>query len=172
MFAGATVMFTRATVVSLAATVVFVAADANPQTHLGARRLCTRENALFVRKIEVHKYPRLRPATSLVLCETTAIFGVTAIIPGGTTTMPVAIRNCSWNSRNYRRLPECPLEPCRNCLEVPGFFCRFVPGNSPGLGVGYRGCGVRWALLVSFHTYRASQCALPHYLSSTPKPPK
>ena len=49
MFAGGTVMFTRATVMSVAATVMFVAADAN-QAFLGARRLCTRENALFVRK--------------------------------------------------------------------------------------------------------------------------
>ena len=45
-------MFTRVTVVSVAATVVFVAADANP-AFLGARRLCTRENAIFVRKPEV-----------------------------------------------------------------------------------------------------------------------
>ena len=52
MFAGATVMSTRATVMSVAATVVFVAADANP-AFLGARRLCTRENAVFVRKIKV-----------------------------------------------------------------------------------------------------------------------
>ena len=52
MFAGGTVMFTRATVMSVAATVMFVAADANP-AFLGARRLCTRENAVFVRKIEV-----------------------------------------------------------------------------------------------------------------------
>ena len=48
----ATVMFTRATVMSVAATVVFVAADANP-AFLGAWRLCTRENAVFVRKNEV-----------------------------------------------------------------------------------------------------------------------
>ena len=33
-------------------------------------------------------------------------------------------RNVPWNYRN-----------------VPG-FCRFVPGNSPGLGIGYRGCFV------------------------------
>ena len=52
MFAGGTVMFTRVTVVSVAATVMFVAADANP-AFLGARRLCTRENAVFVRKTEV-----------------------------------------------------------------------------------------------------------------------
>ena len=52
MFAGGTVMFTRVTVMSVAATVMFVAADANP-TFLGARRLCTREIAVFVRKIEV-----------------------------------------------------------------------------------------------------------------------
>ena len=52
MFAGGTVMFTRGTVMSVAATVVFVAADANP-AFLGARRLCTRENAVFVRKTEV-----------------------------------------------------------------------------------------------------------------------
>ena len=47
-----TVMFARAAVMSVAATVMFVAADANP-AFLGARRLCTRENAVFVRKIEV-----------------------------------------------------------------------------------------------------------------------
>ena len=52
MFAGGTVMFMRATAMSVAATVMFVAADANP-AFLGARRLCTRENAVFVRKIEV-----------------------------------------------------------------------------------------------------------------------
>ena len=55
MFAGGTVMFTRVTVMSVAATVMFVAADANP-AFLGARRLCTRENAVsvhVVRKIEV-----------------------------------------------------------------------------------------------------------------------
>ena len=52
MFAGATVMFTRATVMSVAAAVVFVAADASP-AFLGARRLCTRENAVFVRKTAV-----------------------------------------------------------------------------------------------------------------------
>ena len=52
MFAGGAVIFTRATVMSVAATVVFVAADANP-AFLGARRLCTRENAVFVRKNEV-----------------------------------------------------------------------------------------------------------------------
>ena len=58
MFAGGTVMFTRATVMSVAATVVFVAADANP-AFLGARRLCTRENAVFVvRKNEV---PAVKP---------------------------------------------------------------------------------------------------------------
>ena len=70
MFAGATVMFTRATVMSVAATVMFVAADSNP-AFLGARWLCTRENAVFVRKpsflLENHKFSRLRPATSLVL---------------------------------------------------------------------------------------------------------
>ena len=49
MFAEGTVTFTRATAMSVAATVVFVAADANP-AFLGARRLCTRENAVFVRK--------------------------------------------------------------------------------------------------------------------------
>ena len=52
MFAGGTVMFTRVTVMSVAATVMSVAADANP-AFLGARRLCTRENAVFVRKTEV-----------------------------------------------------------------------------------------------------------------------
>ena len=52
IFAGGTVMFTRATVMSVAATVIFVAAGANP-AFLGARRLCTRENAVFVRKTEV-----------------------------------------------------------------------------------------------------------------------
>ena len=52
MFAGGTVMFTRSIVMYVTATVVFVAADANP-AFLGARRLCTRENAVFVRKIEV-----------------------------------------------------------------------------------------------------------------------
>ena len=46
MFAAGTAMFTRrVTVVSVAATVMFVAADANP-AFLGARRLCTRENAV------------------------------------------------------------------------------------------------------------------------------
>ena len=49
MFAGGTVMFTRVTVMSVAATVMFVMADATP-AFLGARRLCTRENAVFVRK--------------------------------------------------------------------------------------------------------------------------
>ena len=52
MFAGGGVMFTRAAVMSVAATVVFVAADANP-AFLSARRLCTRENAVFVRETEV-----------------------------------------------------------------------------------------------------------------------
>ena len=52
MIAGGTVMFTRATVMSVAATVMFVAADANP-AFLGVRRLCTRENAVFVRRIGV-----------------------------------------------------------------------------------------------------------------------
>ena len=52
MFAAGTVMFTRAAMMSVAATVMFVAADANP-AFLGARRLCTRENAVFVRETEV-----------------------------------------------------------------------------------------------------------------------
>ena len=57
-FTGATVMFTRATVISVAATVVFVAADTNPAFLVGARRLCTRDNTDFVRKIEV---PAVKP---------------------------------------------------------------------------------------------------------------
>ena len=58
----------------MAATVLFVAADANP-AFLGARRLCMRENAVFVRKTEVSAgKPKLfapevslRPANFLVL---------------------------------------------------------------------------------------------------------
>ena len=52
MFAKATVVFTRAAVMSVAATVVFVAADATNPVFLGARRLCTRVNAVFVRNTE------------------------------------------------------------------------------------------------------------------------
>ena len=78
MFAGGTVMFTRVTVMSVVATVVFVAADANP-AFLGARRLCTRENAVFVRKsrflLENHEFSRLRPATSLILRNASHICG-------------------------------------------------------------------------------------------------
>ena len=73
VFAGGTVVFTRVTVMSVAATVAFVAADANP-AFLGARRLCTRENVVFVRKIEVSaRKPQIfapeeaSVATSLVL---------------------------------------------------------------------------------------------------------
>ena len=68
--AGGTLVFTRATMMSVAVTVMFMTADANP-AFLGARLLCTRENAVFLEKprflLENHKFSRLRPATSLVL---------------------------------------------------------------------------------------------------------
>ena len=57
--------------------------------------------------------------------ETTIMFVAIAVMFLGTTIMFVAITEMFLG-----------IEIVENCLNVPG-FCRFVPGNSPDLGIGY-----------------------------------